>query len=434
MRSVWYIPVLIAVGIVAVSSCRDPDIDESRARPEPVSPTSSAALEPQEKDVATTSAGLASMDSPHCRAPSSKGISTRPLVPGAHFEHPVQVAQPPGDDDTLFVVERSGRVILVAQGRVLRKPFLDIRRYLDASHPERGLIGLVFHPDYPKNGRFYLNYTPGGQSRNVIAEWGLRFGEPEERRRLVEVDDPQPGNNGGAVEFGPDGLLYVGLGDGGGKGDPHGIFGHAQDNSTLLGSILRMDVDADTDIAARDNPFVGKVGEDLIWAMGVRNPWRFSFDEGTGVLFVADRGESRYEEISIITPEHASPLNLGWRAYEGFHVRDDDLTDLFAHHHEPALVYSHQSKSDVVRNGCAIVGGYLYRGDALSGLRGVYIYGDRCSQDVAGFSYCDGKIRGHRRLPELSEQGVGLTSFGQDNAGELYMTFSDGQVRKLVME
>ncbi len=187
-----------------------------------------------------------------------------------------------------------------------------------SEHAEQGLLGLAFHPDFQTNSRFYLHYTPSGAAKNVVAEWSLKFDEPYEVRRLVEVDDPHPANNGGMLTFGPDDLLYVGMGDGGGTGDPHGLFGNAQSGDTVLGSILRIDVDAPSrDFAPTNNPYIDKVGHPYIWAKGLRNPWRFSFDTATGALYVADEGQ---------WPSHF--LNLGWRAFEGFSVYDDDLTDM----------------------------------------------------------------------------------------------------------
>jgi glucose/arabinose dehydrogenase len=420
---------IIILALLLPSGCEEPPAEAIQVQPEAVPPEERNTI--FEDD--TLAAGLRSSVPPGCPIPDDRHLRTRPLVDGHRFENPVFVAQPPGEGNTLYVVERAGRILMVADGRVLRRPFLDIRRMLVSDAPDQGLLGLEFHPRYRENKRFYLYYTPGGEPRNVVAEWAVSIGEPVEQHRLIEPIDPADGNNGGMLAFGPDGYLYVGMGDGGGAGDPHGYFGNAQDAGSVFGSLLRIDVDARANgFAPTGNPYVEKVGHPLVWAKGLRNPWRFSFDRATGRLYVGDEGQSRFEEITVVPKYSDSWLNFGWRAYEGFSVYDDDLTDMFDRHLEPAITYETRSRVAVIRHGCAVVGGYVYRGERAPSLRGVYVYGDRCSSDVAAFSYCDGKVHGHTRLASLSAQGDGLTSFGTDNADNLYMLFSDGQVRKVV--
>jgi glucose/arabinose dehydrogenase len=369
-----------------------------------------------------------------CEPPEVSGVTTENIAGDHLFDRPVYLTQPPGETDELYVVEKDGRVQVVEDGSVRDEPFMDIREKVGTGHNERGLLGLAFHPDYQKNGRFFIYYTPEAQRKNVAAEWTIEDGEPREVRRLVEPTDPEGNHNGGMITFGPDGYLWVGMGDGGGAGDRHGEIGNGLNTETLFGSILRLDVDApEHDFAAKGNPFVGKEGEDQIWAYGLRNPWRFSFDRQTGELYIGDVGQNEFEEVSWAPADAEPGRNYGWRAYEGFSVYDEDLTKLVQEHAEPIVVFEHRSDEAPIRGGCSITGGYVYRGEALPGLDGAYVYGDYCSKDVAAFKYCDGQVVGHQRIDGLRAQGTGLGSFGEDNAGNLYLLYhSSGQVKRIV--
>ncbi|MGM0557199.1 MAG: PQQ-dependent sugar dehydrogenase [Myxococcota bacterium] len=416
----------IAVALVLASACKNSPQKSSTASEEPEKSEAAETKQP--------AAEAATDDVPSdCEPPDVSGTTAESIADHA-FNRPVYLTQPPGEDEDLYILEKDGRVLVVADGKVRDEPFMDIRDRVGTGHNERGLLGLAFHPDYQENGRFFIYYTPEDQHKNVAAEWKIEDGEPREVRRLVEPTDPEGNHNGGMITFGPDGYLWVGMGDGGGAGDRHGEIGNGLNKETLFGSILRLDVDApDRDFAADGNPFIGKDGADQIWAYGLRNPWRFSFDRETGELFIGDVGQNEVEEISYAPADAKPPLNYGWRAYEGNTVYDDDLTDRVRNHVAPIVTFQHGAQEGPLRDGCSVTGGYVYRGNAAPGLQGAYLYGDFCSQDVVAFRYCDGEVIGHKRIPGLRGQGSGLGSFGEDNAGNVYLLYhNSGEVMRVV--
>lgn len=376
-----------------------------------------------------------------CDPPQLPSLATKNVAPDHTFEQPLYVTQAPGDENRLFVVEKPGVIKIVEDGEVLSKPFLDIQSRVDTSHNERGLLGLAFHPDYRENGRFFVDYTrKAAPGRNTVAEYhrsqdNPNRANPEEVRRLVDVEDPEGNHNGGMITFGPDGLLYVAFGDGGGAGDRHGDIGNGLNKETLFGSLLRLDVDApDNDFIPDKNPFVVEDdGRDEIFAYGLRNPWRFSFDRETGHLYIGDVGQNKIEEIDVQTADTPPGQNYGWAAYEGGEVFRQGLTDLVEDHAKPITTYRHQASDGVIRNGASVVGGYVYRGSNIPNLQGYYLYGDTYTRDVGAFYYCEGEAVNHRRLPALEGQGRALVSFGQDNAGELYVVYHrSGEVKKII--
>ncbi|AKF06512.1 hypothetical protein DB32_003661 [Sandaracinus amylolyticus] len=351
------------------------------------------------------------------------------------FSSPLYVTQPPGSTD-LYVVERGGRIRIVRDGAVLDADFLDVASRLGARAPvggdEWGLLGLAFHPQYQTNGRFFIAYTPNGAPwRNVIAE-GSRSSVPDvaedEVTEIVSIPDDAGNHNGGMLAFGPDGYLYAGIGDGGLQRDPNN---RAQDLSSLLGKILRLDVSAPGEARVpADNPFA----DSEIWALGLRNPWRFSFDRENGDFWVGDVGNQTWEEISVVTSETAPGVNFGWPIYEGSRESPNrNGRNLVAGttHHPPVAEYTHE-------DGISIVGGYVYRGSAIPGLRGVYFYGDSSADEyVRGLRYCDGEItRGPEAVPGLERTALpsyGLVSFGEDEDGELYTVYLvTGEVMRIV--
>ncbi len=352
------------------------------------------------------------------------------------FEAPVFVTQPPGSSD-LYVVERAGRVVIVRpDGTVLPTPFLDVTATIawDTSSTERGLLGLAFHPDYVTNGRFFVTYTVVRTlAPNVLAEGRRSAADPDVAEpsvtELLSIPDTGPSHNGGMIEFGPDGYLYLSDGDGGGPADPYRT---AQSLDRLLGKILRLDVDHGSPYSVpADNPFrdvPGARGE--IWAWGLRNPWRFSIDRETGDLWIGDVGELAFEEIDL-APRGVGGLNFGWSAYEG----DAPFTGADTAHSavvRPVYPYGHMALGGAIRGGAAVVGGYVYRGSAIPGLRGAYVFGDFVSVDIGAFRYCDGATRQIAVLMDLVGVAPGLTSFGEDQAGELYTIGFDRRLRRLV--
>ncbi len=367
-------------------------------------------------------ASLAPRSAPAAPAPvptPATGLALERVASG--LSDPLYVTAPAGDA-RLFVVEQSGRIRIVKAGRLLPTPFLDLTDRLRAGG-EQGLLSAAFHPRYPANGFLYVNYTDRGGDTRVERYSVSRDpdrADPSSAKLVLMVEQPFANHNGGLVMFGPDGMLYVGMGDGGSGGDP---FGHGQNRATLLGKMLRIDVDrGDPYAVPPDNPFVGRAGmRGEIWAYGLRNPWRFCFDPPTGLLYIADVGQNRWEEIDVMPADRAG-LDYGWNVLEGDHCyrsRDCDRSGRVA----PVVEYGHG-------DGCSVTGGFVYRGKRMPNLAGHYFYADYCNAWIRSFKYEGGAVTDHREW-----RGIGpgqITSFGQDGAGELYVCSSDGTVHRLV--
>jgi glucose/arabinose dehydrogenase len=334
---------------------------------------------------------------------------------------PLFLAAPPGDT-RLFVVEQAGLVRVIENGQLVSAPFLDIRD-LVRSGGERGLLSIAFHPEYASNGLFYVSYTsePDGDTR--IARYGVSAdrnrADASSARVIFEQDQPFGNHNGGLIAFGPDGMLYIGLGDGGSGGDPQG---NGQNTGTLLGALLRIDVDGgDPYVIPADNPFVGRAGRDEIWAYGLRNPWRFAFDREAGHLYIADVGQNDWEEVNV-APAEQGGLNYGWNIMEGQHCYRTAACDM-AGLELPVLEYDHSQ-------GCSVTGGYVYRGSAIPEIRGHYFYSDFCDGFLRSFTYVGNGIA-DQRMWDVGDLGSVL-SFGEDAAGELYVLSANGSVYRLV--
>jgi glucose/arabinose dehydrogenase len=327
----------------------------------------------------------------------------------------------PAADPRLFIVEQAGRIRIVRDGRLLATPFLDIRGRV-SSGGERGLFSLAFHPLYASNGFFYVSYTDtNGDSRierySVTADPDVA--DPSSAKLILSVQQPFSNHNGGLVAFGPDGMLYIGFGDGGSGGDP---LGHGQNVNTLLGALLRIDVDGgDPYGVPADNPFVGRPGADEIWAYGLRNPWRFAFDREAGLLYIADVGQNAWEEVNVV-PAGDGGVNYGWNVMEGGHCFGGGSCDR-AGLTLPALEYDHSA-------GCSVTGGYVYRGAAIPAIRGHYFYSDFCTGFLRSFKYAGGAVTEEREWDVGSPGSV--LSFGVDAAGELYILSGNGNVYRLV--
>lgn len=336
--------------------------------------------------------------------------------------NPLHLTAPPGDD-RLFVVEKPGRVRIVEGGQLRPTPFLDLGDQV-SSGGEQGLLGLAFHPDYAANGLFYVSYTDlEGDTRveRYAVSADPNVADPQSGVEILALTQPFSNHNGGLVTFGPDGMLYVGLGDGGSGGDP---LENAQDSTNLLGALLRLDVDGGEPYATPpDNPFVGRTGADEIWAYGLRNPWRFAFDPVAGLLYVADVGQSSWEEVNV-QPADAPGLNYGWDVMEGRHCFEPpdgcDQGGLT----QPALEYASTQPA------CSVTGGFVYRGDAIPGIGGHYFYSDFCAGFLRSFRFEDGEVTDER---EWDVGALGnVLSFGEDAAGELYVLSGNGTVYRLV--
>ena len=357
-------------------------------------------------------------------APSS-GVADEPPplaleIVGDGFEAPIGIESTP--DGGLLVNERSGRVIAVNPATGVTSLTLDLTDRI-LSGGEQGLLGLALHPDWPETTRAFVHYT-GSEGETVLAEYTVSdlplpvALDPSTERVLLRVDQPYANHNGGQLAFGPDGYLYLGLGDGGSGGDPHG---HGQDPTTLLGSILRLDVDSPpSDGAAyaipEDNPFVdGARGRPEVYLLGLRNPWRFSFDPATGDLWVADVGQNAFEEVTRLASADAAGANLGWNAMEASHCFADPDCDADAFT-GPITEYGHDA-------GCSITGGYVYRGDAIEGLTGWYVFGDYCRGTIFGVPSDASDLTTPRVLLQTD---LAISAFGQDADGELYVADVEG--------
>jgi glucose/arabinose dehydrogenase len=332
---------------------------------------------------------------------------------------PVYITHSGDNNGRLFVVEQTGRIRVIRKGVLQSQPFLDLRSKISTGG-ERGLLGLAFHPDYSWNRKFYVNYTD--RNGNTVIEQYLRsttnasVAEPT-GKLVIRIGQPYANHNGGMLAFGPDRYLYVGMGDGGGTGDPGN---RAQDLNSLLGKMLRINVDTRLAYTVPPtNPYVGRAGHDLIWSSGLRNPWRFSFDRQTGDLWIGDVGQKRYEEIDRSqAPNAGRGANYGWRQREGNHCYNPPTGCNTTGKTMPIAVYGHSQ-------GCSVTGGYVYRGTAYPDLSGVYLFGDYCSGRVWGL---DAAGPNAQTPVQLYDTAANITSFGEDQAGNLYLVDHAGDI------
>jgi glucose/arabinose dehydrogenase len=327
---------------------------------------------------------------------------------------PVDIQSAADGSGRLFIVEKDGRIRILHEGRLVARPFLDIRSRIRSADKEQGLLGLAFHPNYAENGSFYVNYTAAGTGDTRIARFRVsddaNLADRASETVLLEVDQPFVNHNGGALAFGPDAYLYIALGDGGGIGDP---FDHAQNTGSLLGKLLRIDVDAGQPYAIpADNPF-----DNEVWAYGFRNPWRFSFDPRDGALFIGDVGHLDREEIDHVRPGSPGGLNFGWDFFEGTRVYQGGDPERLTF---PIAEYDHES-------GCAVIGGGVYRG-VMPEWNGIYLYGDYCLGTIWGLL----EVSDGWRNQVLFQTGRTITAFGADEAGEFYFSSDDGRIHNLV--
>jgi glucose/arabinose dehydrogenase len=334
------------------------------------------------------------------------------------YNAPVVVTGARDGSGRLFVVEQQGRILIVGGG-----VFLDISTLVDSSSNEQGLLGLAFHPDFANNGYFYVNYThdPAGSTPDVtrVSRFQVSVGDPNSadsssEKILLSFDQTAPNHNGGDLHFGPDGYLYIATGDGGGVEDPND---HGQSLDILLGKILRIDVDTGNPYEIpQDNPFVGNGdARDEIWAYGLRNPWRFSFDRLNGDLFIGDVGQQAREEIDLQRASSGGGENYGWSCMEGdlgVNFNPCDGEPLTA----PILVYGHDPE-------CSVTGGFLYRGN-IGGLHGRYVFADYCS----GVIWFANESSGVWSTEVFQDTTMNISSFGEDDDGELYVLDHNGGV------
>jgi glucose/arabinose dehydrogenase len=356
--------------------------------------------------------------------------------PRLSFQRPVLITH--AGDDRLFVLEQQGRIRVFSNRHDVDAAgtFLDLRAKVRTSHNEEGLLGLAFDPDYAHNRHFYVYYSASEPRRSVLARYTADAAEPDRadpgsEKVVLEVPQPYGNHNGGAIVFGPEGYLYVSLGDGGLAADPRG---HGQDLSTLLGAILRLDVREQPDgrpyAVPGDNPFVDRAeARPEIWAYGLRNVWRMSFDRATGELWAGDVGQNDWEEIDLIVKGG----NYGWSVREGAHpFRGATATAGLI---DPVMEYPQRRGRELV--GRSVTGGYVYRGTAIEGLVGAYVYGDYVTGRIWALRCTEGTLRAHREIFAPPPR-VHISSFGEDAAGELFVCSFDrldggrGRIYRLV--
>lgn len=346
------------------------------------------------------------------------------LVDG--LDNPVQMVDPNDGTGRFFIVEKPGKILILKDGKVADQPFLDIANQVSTGS-EQGLLSMALHPDFAKNGEFFIDYTDAKGNTQVerwnVSKTDANAADPSSKKTILTVQQPYSNHNGGLLLFGPDGMLYIGLGDGGSEGDP---LHNGQNLDTLLSKILRVDVDTTTgDLAygiPKDNPFVNKSDtRPETWVWGLRNPWRFSFDKKTGDLLIGDVGQDEYEEADL-APAGKGGFNFGWSTMEAdscYKASSCDQQGLT----KPFFFYSHQD------GGCSITGGYVYRGSKIQGLDGTYLAADYCS-GLLWQVHPDGK--GGWTVDEPISTGTTPSSFAEDASGELYLIDLQGAIYKII--
>jgi glucose/arabinose dehydrogenase len=394
-----------------------------------------------------------------CPSATLPPLNTEVFVGG--FERPIFMAQTAGDNDRFYVMEQFGRIQLVRNGAIAGV-FLDLAstiqcggaNCLDGGNAERGLLGLAFHPNYAQNGRFFVYYATLNQPiHDTLVEYQRSASNPDQAdptpvATVFDEVDPETNHNGGMLAFGADGFLYFSLGDGGGGCDNHGADGNAQDTNSPFGKIHRFDVDAaGSGYVAAGNPFAAGGGLGTVWSYGLRNPWRFSFDRVTHDMWIGDVGQNAYEEIDFQPGTSTGGENYGWRELEGncsseasnctTSVAAGCLTDpeITALGYVPPVLTAPQSSGagDVLSNPHAICSGYAYRGSAIPALEGWYLFGDSYSDDRGAIRRCDGAFTDIVPANDLELAAPGMSSFAEDNAGELYMVSQgSGEIVKIV--
>jgi len=351
-------------------------------------------------------------------------IALQPMLSG--LASPVFITHAGDSTNRLFVVQQGGRILSYSPGAPATALFMDITGKV-VSGGEQGLLGLAFAPDYAKSGLFYVYFT--GQDGDIhIQEFrrsSANRANRASRRELVRIEhSTYPNHNGGQLEFGPDGMLYIGDGDGGGGGDQHGAHGNGQNPGVLLGKLMRIDVTTRSNGLPygipKDNPFVGQSGwRPEIWALGLRNPWRFSFDRANGDLWIGDVGQNEWEEVDHLK-HGVGGINFGWNRYEGRHDFAKDTPLAGGKLRMPVAEYSHSE-------GCSITGGYVYRGPKISGLSGRYVYADYCSGKMWTLSTSGGSPTDVSSV--VQDAGAkSITSFGESGSGILYVCSAEGTI------
>ena len=410
------------VFVFAVTACSS----ETEATPSPY-PTAARVATVESETPIPTGVPTSATDTPIPASGALPSVRAEIVFPIVSFDRMVYLTHPDGMPDRLYLVLQPGRIMAFDNVPNPSSPqtFLDIRDRVSDRGNEEGLLGLAFDPDYGNNGYFYVYYSAASPRRSVIARYHAPPGtgrvDPSTEKIIMQIGQPFSNHNGGQVTFGPDGYLYVGIGDGGSGGDPRG---HGQNLGTLLGTILRIDVSALDETGSYavppDNPFVGVEGaRPEIWAYGLRNPWRFSFDRETGDLWTGDVGQNKLEEIDVIRPG----ANYGWNVMEGtscFRNAGCDSDKL----EPPVAEYGRD-------DGCSVTGGYVYRGSRIPSLVGAYVYGDFCTGRIWALRYDGSRVT---EQAEIADTDLQISSFAEGPDGEVYILSFTGEIARLVLE
>jgi glucose/arabinose dehydrogenase len=391
---------------------------EAQAEPDPTATERAETVEPETAEPEPTVTQPAAPESVKV-FPDTSGYRWAPHLAG--LNRPTDLTAPNDGSGRIFVLEQPGVIRIARDGELLPEPFMDIRARVGDQANEQGLLGLAFHPEYADNGFFFTNYTDTSGT-SIISQWQVSSdpdrGDPDSEQILMRVQQPYGNHNGGGVKFGPDGYLYLSLGDGGSGGDPQN---HGQTVTTLLGTLLRIDPDLRGGYTIpEDNPFLNGEGQPEIWAYGLRNPWRFTFDDVTGDLYIADVGQNAIEEINFTAAGTPGGLNFGWNYKEGtqpFRGEPPAGLELV----DPVYEYTHSE-------GCSVTGGHVVRAEHLPEWNGIYLYGDYCNGRVWGL--LQGEQGWQSQL--LFTTGVNISAFGKDEVGDIYLlAHATGEVLRL---
>ncbi|MCO5246329.1 MAG: PQQ-dependent sugar dehydrogenase [Anaerolineae bacterium] len=385
------------------------------------SPTATEAPSDTPTATATATETPAPTDTP-TPEPDVSALNLELEIVADGLKQPVLATHAGDGSGRLFIVEKGGTILALAEDGAQPQPFLDITDRVGSSSSEQGLLGLAFDPDFAANGRFFVYYTDRNGD-TVIARFQASddraTGDPGSEVVLLTQDQPAGNHNGGMLAFGPDGYLYAGLGDGGGAGDR---YDNGQNLGTILGTIIRLDVSGDQAVVPVDNPLVSQdSARPEIWAYGLRNPWRFSFDRATGDLWIADVGQNQWEEINFQPAGDPGGENYGWPITEGTHCYGSDTCDT-AGLTMPVAEYEHGP-------GCSVSGGYVYRGAQQPAMQGIYFYGDYCSGQIWGLA---AGADGQWQDAQLLDSDAQISAFGETESGELLVVDYGGTIYRLV--
>jgi glucose/arabinose dehydrogenase len=426
-----HLPATAAVAILAVALV---SVACDGRSPSPAASAGASVRVPSDRARETSSPGPSSSERGSTNPPLPSGPDALALEPVADgLDAPIGIANAGDGSGRLYVLEQAGRVrVIEVNGDLRDEPFVDLQGRIQLAF-EQGLLGIAFHPDYSSNRRVFVHYSRAGDGATVVSELRAsgdgRTADPGSERVLLTQAQPFTNHNGGQLAFGPDGYLYLGLGDGGSGGDP---FGNAQNTDVLLGKILRLDVDSPPDgdrgyAIPPDNPFASQgvppgAGRPEIWAYGLRNPWQFSFDAAAGDLYIGDVGQNGWEEINRQPSDSRGGENYGWDVMEGRHCFGRADCDQ-AGYVKPIAEYP------LERGNCSVIGGYVYRGQQQPDLQGVYVFADYCSGLVFTLQVDEGTT-----TPKVVlDSGLNISAFGTDEDGEIYVADIDGSIRRVVV-